>query len=271
MARYVRHKVKLLMTNTALSPVGVWVGRGWRLAGAILLAAGCATASLPEQVGRPAADAKRPGTPGSAEGAEYRLQRGDALDVKFFHTTELNESVTVRPDGRIALQLIGEVDAAGLTAEQLARMLRERYAGTLRNPEISVLVRKFSGQKAYVGGEVNSPGLVSFDAPPTLLQALIQVGWLKASAEPRNVAIIRNAGAEVPAVLFVDVKKLVEQPGNGAEVTLQPFDVVYVPKSTVAKVGDFVDQYLDKIILTPISRLMGFSYVYQLNGVRLTQ
>jgi protein involved in polysaccharide export with SLBB domain len=201
---------------------------------------------------------------------EYRLQRGDVLDVKFFYTPELNENVTIRPDGKIALQLVREIDASGRTSGELVGTLRERYTGILANPEIAVIVRRFAGQKAYVGGEVASPGLISFDGPVTLLQALIQVGWLKLSSEPRNVVILRNGGNDVPVVHFVDVRKLLDEPGAAREVVLQPYDVVYVPKSTVAKVNDFIDQYLDKILLTPISRLAGFSFVYQVNRVTTT-
>ena len=212
--------------------------------------------------------------PGAAASAgapdgEYRLQIGDAIEVKFFNTPELNEAVTVRPDGRISLQLIGEVEATGLSTRELAGSLRERYRATLLQPEIAVIVKKFAGLRAYVGGEVATPGVLSFESPATLLQALMQAGWLKRTAEPRNVVILRDRGAEAPAVLFVDVKALIEEPAQHRAVSLQPYDIVYVPMSTVAKVGDFVDQYLDKILLTPISRIASFGFVYQLNNLIL--
>jgi polysaccharide export outer membrane protein len=201
-------------------------------------------------------------------GAEYRLQRGDVLDVKFFHTPELSETVTTRPDGKISLQLIGEIEVVGLTPQLLVRKLQERYTGILRAPEIAVIVQKFAAQKAYIGGEVNAPGLISFDAQPTLLQALIEVGWLKKSAEPSTVVIIRNMGDGRPAFFTVNVLKGIREPGVPPTL-LQPFDVVYVPKSTVAKVNDFIEQYIDNAFLTPISRLVGFSFFYNLNPERI--
>jgi protein involved in polysaccharide export with SLBB domain len=218
---------------------------------------GCAAVPKPEPLALVRAVEEK-----ERDSAEYQLHRGDALDIKFFYTPELNESVTVRPDGKISLQLIGEVDTVGLTPWHLARTLRERYTGILVNPEVAVLVRRFAGQKAYVGGEVDKPGLISFDGRLTLLQALIQVGWLKKSAELRNVVILRNSGSEVPTTLFVDLRQLIRKPAEAKEMVLQPFDVVYVPKSTVAKLNDFVEQYIDKLI--PVARMLGFSFVYNL-------
>ena len=201
--------------------------------------------------------------------SNYQLHRGDALEIKFFHTPELNENVTVRPDGKISLQLIGEIVVVGMSAQDLTEKLRELYATTLVAPEISVLVRSFAGQKAFVGGEVSTPGLVSFDGPPTLLQALIQVGWIKRSAQLQNVVIVRNSGSSRPDVLFVDVQQWLEEPEQTPPVLLQPFDVVYVPKTRVAKVNDFIQQYIDDPILTPLSRLANFSFFYDLRGVNV--
>lgn len=199
---------------------------------------------------------------------DYRLQKGDVLDVKMFYAPELNETnLTIRPDGKVNLQLVGEIEVSGMTASGMATALRERYTGILRNPEVSVIVRKFTGLKAYVAGEVNKPGLIAYDGPITVLQALIQAEWLKGTAEPKNVVIIRDAGGGKPLVHLIDVRKLVEDPAGSREVVLQPYDIVYVPKSTIANVQEFIDKYIDKVALTPISRLAGFSFAYQLNAI----
>lgn len=75
---------------------------------------------------------------------DYRIQVGDQIDIKFFFNPELNEQVKVRPDGRIALQLVGEIMTAGLTAEELKAVLIKEYERELKNPEVAVLVRSFS-------------------------------------------------------------------------------------------------------------------------------
>jgi len=78
---------------------------------------------------------------GTTPPQDYQVQVGDQLDIKFFFNPELNENILVRPDGRIALQLIGETTVVGHTVEQIREILIKRYAGQLKNPEIAVLLR----------------------------------------------------------------------------------------------------------------------------------
>jgi hypothetical protein len=81
---------------------------------------------------------------GTAPGTDYRIQVGDQIDIKFFYNPELNEQITVRPDGRIGLQLVGELVTAGMTAGELKAVLVSKYAEQLRDPEVAVIVRSFS-------------------------------------------------------------------------------------------------------------------------------
>ncbi|GJL63936.1 MAG: hypothetical protein NPIRA04_25900 [Nitrospirales bacterium] len=78
---------------------------------------------------------------GTTPPQDYQVQVGDQLDFKFFFNPELNESVEVRPDGRIALQLVGEISIVGYTVAQIREVLIEKYAGQLKNPEVAVLLR----------------------------------------------------------------------------------------------------------------------------------
>ena len=193
--------------------------------------------------------------------AEYVLQHGDSLDIKFFYYPDLNESVTVRPDGRISLQLIGEVDAAGLAPAELDRVLTEKYSKVLRYKEVAVIVKEFAAQRVYVGGEVNLPGSIRVSGRLTSLQAIIQAGGFKDTAELRNVVILRNAGTGKPKFMTVNLEDGLAAGGQN-DVFLRSYDVVFVPKTTIAKMNQFVDQYIDKLI--PISRSFGFNYVYNL-------
>ena len=78
--------------------------------------------------------------------AAYALQVGDQLSVRFYFNTELNEEVIIRPDGRISLQLIGDVQAAGRSPEELAADITQRYTGELANPKVTVIVRQFGSR-----------------------------------------------------------------------------------------------------------------------------
>lgn len=117
-----------------------------------------------------------------AESGDYRIQVGDQLDIKFFYNPTLNEQVVVRPDGRFTLQLIQEVAAAGRTPAALTQELTERYAADLRQPEVTVIVRSFGGQRLFVDGEVSRPGMFPIVGVTTVLEAIAQAGGLKWTA-----------------------------------------------------------------------------------------
>jgi len=85
--------------------------------------------------------------------------------VKFFYQTNLNETVTVRPDGLINMQLVKSVGAAGLTPEELTDRLKKEYRAHLKEPEIIVMVRTFAAQRVFVDGDVARPGTIPLTGP----------------------------------------------------------------------------------------------------------
>jgi protein involved in polysaccharide export with SLBB domain len=188
----------------------------------------------------------------------YLLQVGDVLAIKFFYNPELNELVTIRPDGHISLQLIDDVQAAGLTPAQLDAVLTVRYAGVLRQAEVSVIVQKYVSQKVYVGGEVNTPGFIPFEGNMTLLQALLHAGGFKETAKMSSVILIRNEGKEAPGWQQVKVDRMLKAEGDERGMLLRPFDVVFVPKTAIATWNQFVEQYIQKLL--PVTYTFGFSY-----------
>lgn len=187
---------------------------------------------------------------------EYLIQPGDQLDIKLFYNPELNESVTVRPDGKISLQLINEVQTAGLTPAQLDQYLTKEYALELKKPEVTVIVKSFTSQRVYVGGEVNRQGLVDLTAGMTPLQAVLNAGGFKETADPEAAIIIRKGPENKPVPIPVDLKEALY---GGQVAQLQPYDVVYVPKTFIAEANKFVNQYIENLFLFRGVSL-GFSY-----------
>ncbi len=197
--------------------------------------------------------------------AAYLIQPGDQLEIKFYYDKELNEQVVVRPDGMISLQLVDEVKAAGHAPAELDKVLTEKYAGFIKEPELTVIVRQFAEQKIYVGGEVNNPGVLPFAPDLTAFRALVLAGNYKTSAALDSVIVLRNRpGSKVKEFYTVNLLSREPVAGQVGDLTLQPYDVVFVPKSRVARVGQFVKQYITDII--PISYNVGFSWVYDLNN-----
>jgi protein involved in polysaccharide export with SLBB domain len=193
---------------------------------------------------------------------EYLIQPGDQLDIRFFYNPQLNESVVVRPDGKISLQLVDEIQAAGLAPAALDETLTQKYARELKKPEVTVIVRSFTGRQVYVGGEVTTPGLINLAAGMTTLQAVISAGGLRETAQPESALVIRKGPDNKPIPIGVNLTQAIYGKGGGAGLLLQPSDIVYVPKSTIAKVNKFVNQYIERLFLF---RGVSFGFTYEVN------
>lgn len=194
--------------------------------------------------------------------APYLIQPGDQLDIKFFYNPELNETVTVRPDGKISLQLVDEIQAADLAPAALDKVLTEKYAYELKKPMITVIVRSFGGQRIYVGGEVNRQGLLTLAGAMTPLQAVFNAGGFMETANPASAIIIRKGLDNRPVPIEINLDDAMEGKIGSADFLLQPDDVVYVPKSAIAKANKFVNQYIENLLLY---RGVSLGFTYQVN------
>lgn len=196
-----------------------------------------------------------PQQPAAAAPPEYVLHRGDEISIKVFGRPELEDTVIVRPDGRISSMLVDDVMAAGLTTAQLDEALTQRYTTFFRDPEVTVVVRTFAAERVFVGGEVGTPGMLPLSGEMTVLSAIVQAGGFKRTARPDSVIVLHNAGGRAVAE-----KLNLKVTGRGvADKVLQPFDVVFVPMSRIAKVDTFVDQFIRQLI--PITVTTGFTYL----------
>jgi len=174
----------------------------------------------------------------------YEIKALDELDIKFFYNQELNEKVTVRPDGRISLQFAAEVMAAGLTPAELTDVLTEKYSTEFVDPKITVFVRSYEGNRIYVDGEVIKPQMFRLAPDFTVAQAIAAAGGLKDTARRHDVRVIRRKADKKPLVIPVDLTQVFNGTDINQDIALQPYDIVYVPKSTIANVNMWVQQYL---------------------------
>lgn len=174
---------------------------------------------------------------------KYVISPHDELEIRFFHTPDLNVTLPVRPDGYIALPHAREVRAAGRTPDQLAEELTRRYSVELLDPEIAVVVRSFSTQKVHVGGRVETPGVLPLSGPTTLLQALFEAGGTTPGALLSQVLVIRRAVGGY-SVIAADVRSALNGEDLSQNITLLPLDVVYVPDTPIVRVNEFVDTYV---------------------------
>lgn len=180
------------------------------------------------------------------EAAPYRVQSGDVIEVQFrFHPDE-NQKLRVQPDGKLGLNLAHDLEAAGLTTDELSARIRERYSRFLIDPVVHSLVVE-SVARAYVGGEVAEAGFVTLGKPVTVLQAIVERGGFTAGADLENIAVISKGQHDQRTIRRVNIEKLREQAVG--TLLLTPDDVVVVPKTGIASANLVVEQWIDG--LTP--------------------
>lgn len=179
----------------------------------------------------------------------YVIQPGDRLEIKFFYNKELNESVIVRPDGRISLQLVNDVRAALLSPNELRGLLVKKYSTYLKDPELSVILREMENNKIYVDGQVKESGGVRIQGQSlAIMEAIASAGGLRETARSEQVLLIRRNGLKKPFVYTVNLAAAMDGTDISQNVMLRPHDIVYVPKSSIANVNTWVDMYIRKNI-----------------------
>ena len=188
----------------------------------------------------------------------YRLYPGDVLDIAVPSAPELARTVTVQPDGRITLPLIPQSMAADRSIVELQRTLTQAYASQLRFPAVEVTVKQATPLKVFVGGEVDKPGVYDMPGDIDAVQAVTMAGGFKLSAKTTQVVIIRRGPGGRPMMRVANLREAIFNTSRGDAVPLRRFDIVFVPKSTIAEVGAFVQQYLRDTV--PIQ------FTYAVNG-----
>jgi len=175
----------------------------------------------------------------------YTLSVGDEIEVKFYFHPELNDKITIRPDGRISLILVDEVEAFGLTPEQLDRKLTHLYSQKLDRVDLAVIVRGYSSQNVFIDGEIKTPQSLPIRGKMTVLQAIIASG-IKETADMRSILLIRPVSREEVKVYQLDLAT----PSNWSETNalVKPLDIIYVPKTFIASTNLFVKQYLSNMV-----------------------
>jgi polysaccharide export outer membrane protein len=191
----------------------------------------------------------------------YRLYPGDVLEITAPSAPELSRTVTVQPDGRIALPLVPPVMAADRTLLEMQAALSRAYARQLLRPQIEIAVKQAAPLKIFVGGEVRAPGVYDMPGDIDALRGVILAGGFLPGARREEVVVIRRSPDGRAMMRTVDLRRAVFRPSAGGEVALRRFDIVYVPKTSIAELDQFVDQYLRQAIPVQFSYAVGPNYV----------
>jgi polysaccharide export outer membrane protein len=166
--------------------------------------------------------------PASAQESDYRIGPEDMLDIAVWNNTAISRTVPVRPDGKISLPLLNDVQAAGLTPMQLREALMKKLGEYVPAPEVSVIVREVHSFKVSVIGEIKTPGRYVLKSRTTVLDVLAQAGQFTDFASRGRIFILRLNGASMKRIPF-SYNKVVAADGEHENFFLQPGDIIVVP------------------------------------------
>lgn len=217
------------------------------LAGALLLfgvVAGCTAAP----VEAPLPPVSEPLSPSLIDTGQYRLEPGDILRVKFIYQPEMDVRLEIDPDGNISIPGVGEVQARGKTAEELATDIETLSSTNLRDPEVTVIVAQLGPRKVYVTGEVRLPGPVLYRVGMTPMQAIIDRGGFTEVARIDSVLHVTNKANTVEATRL-DFSSEIKD-GSPELQTLAVNDQIIVPRTFIGDANAFVRLYIRGLMPT---------------------
>jgi polysaccharide export outer membrane protein len=157
---------------------------------------------------------------------EYKVGPGDKLRIEVYKDQQLSQSVQVRPDGKITLPLIGDMDATGRTPIELRDTIATSLKDYVNNPTVTVIVVEAVASQVYVMGEVTHPGTMQLHGPTTILQALAMAGGFKEFANTKDVKVLRPNGSAMETLRF-NYKDVLN--GDARPFYLRAGDTVVVP------------------------------------------
>jgi len=160
---------------------------------------------------------------------DYIIGPSDVLAINVWKDTELTRTVTVRPDGKISLPLVGELEVGGLTALKVQRLIVQRLGDYISNPQVTVIVQEVKSQTYLIFGKVAKPGEYELGKPTTVLEAIATSGGFLEFAKASKVYIIRRQDGAPSETLHFDYKKVIKGKNPEQNVELKNGDTIVVP------------------------------------------
>lgn len=181
----------------------------------------------------------------------YTVYPPDGLRIDVRPEAELSTTVTVRPDGRISMPILGDVEVEGLTPGEIDQKLTDALSPYVRNVDVTVTVSGLNSKRYYVMGEVFRQQDYPFTGEITAWEAVAMAGGYTRRAAPKLARVVRS-DPETPQVIPVNLARIALKGESARDVVLQEDDVVYVPPDFFAKLGYFFER-----ILFPFRSVLG--------------
>jgi polysaccharide biosynthesis/export protein len=211
----------------------VW-GRSAGAAAGLILAVGATTTiaaqtAAPQERRTPAvAAAAVPARPSSVA-ADYVIGADDVLSILFWRDKDLSApEVTVRPDGKVTLPLLNDMQAAGLTPDQLRDAIQAAAQKYVEDPNPTVIVKEIKSRKVFITGQVEKAGPYPLNGTTTVLQLIAMAGGLREFADGKDISVMRTENGK-PSVYAFNYQDVLKKRNLRQNIELKPGDVVVVP------------------------------------------
>lgn len=181
---------------------------------------------------------------------EYVLGPADVIEVKVWGYEDLQQIITIPPNGVATFFPVGKIKISGLTASQIEESLKEQLKAYVKEiPSVTVVVKEYNYYRIYVLGEVNKPGLYPYPGKLTVLEAISMAGTYTNRADITKVRVVRidKEDTTVARVSTINLKSIIIKGDVGQNVVLRPADIVFVPSSVMANVNDTLNQILPTV------------------------
>jgi polysaccharide export outer membrane protein len=165
---------------------------------------------------------------GAAVPGDYVIGPDDILTIVFWREKDLSSEVAVRPDGKISLPLLNEIEAAGLTPEELRLRVTAAAEKLIEEPTVSVVVKQINSRKVFITGQVAKPGPYPINGPTTVVQLLAIAGGVLEYADEKNIAIMRTENGK-PVSLRFNYDQVKKRRNLEQNIELKPGDTIIVP------------------------------------------
>ena len=201
---------------------------GSAVAAAAVLA--LAPASLGAQQEQPSGTGGRGAATATARPAPpYVIGPDDVLSIVFWKDKDLSAEVTVRPDGKVSLPLLNDIQAQGRTPDELRDALKQAAQAFVEDPNPTVMVKEIKSRRVFITGQVEKPGPYPLTGETTVLQLIAMAGGIREFADGSNITIIRKGENGRTEILPFNYRDVLKRKNLTQNVQLQPGDTVVVP------------------------------------------
>lgn len=174
------------------------------------------------------------------EHTRYVLRPGDTLQLQYRLTPDLDQTVSIQPDGYVSLNVAGDVPVTGLTVQQAHDLILSKEGARLNKPELNLILKDFTHPSVVIAGEVAHPGKIELRENTSAWSAIMQSGGLGESAKSGQVLIFRKVNDQIAEVHQLNFSKMKKTPDLEHDMDLQPGDMLYVPRDRIAVVKHYM-------------------------------